>query len=425
MKRKKVTALLLTMSLTTLSAATAITGCGAFANTEQDSSAVEEQQDKTAEKKDVDNEKEATEREENETKDASEKDANPETAANSKHEEKAADDEVSSSIKQKFQIAYAVENAGINKGTVNKPSIEPPNKDDDFIPSVPVAPGVGEKPENPVSPTMPDDSNDTETKPSEDEGMITDEDQPESPDTDENDDGTTDPGEDTTDEPTDPDNDMGDPGHTDEDEETDGSDAPDVDEEPDTDKDPENPGTDDGDDKPVEPETPDTEGDSDGEVECDHSWVDHTTTIEVEEKGHYEEIIVKPAWTETIEHPEEYHMNYIEHPEEYHYEQNWIYQCNGCKEEFDSYDEVRAHNKEQMLAGNFACGGHSSFMDDVKVVDKEAWTEEVKVVDKEAWTEYIEHEAEYDTVWVVDEEAHTETIVDGQVCENCGEWKYQ
>ena len=61
MKRKKVTALLLTMSLTTLSAATAITGCGAFANTEQDSSAVEEQQDKTAEKKDVDNEKEATE----------------------------------------------------------------------------------------------------------------------------------------------------------------------------------------------------------------------------------------------------------------------------------------------------------------------------------------------------------------------------
>ena len=104
-------------------------------------------------------------------------------------------------------------------------------------------------------------------------------------------------------------------------------------------------------------------------------------------------VIESPAWTEAIEHPEEYHMEYIEHPEEYHYEQKLIYQCNGCKEKFTSYEDARKHNKEQMLAGNFACGGHSSFMDDVKVVDKEAWTEEIKVVDKEAWTEYIEHEA--------------------------------
>ena len=100
-------------------------------------------------------------------------------------------------------------------------------------------------------------------------------------------------------------------------------------------------------------------------------------------------VIESPAWTEAIEHPEEYHMEYIEHPEEYHYEQKLIYQCNGCKEKFTSYEDARKHNKEQMLAGNFACGGHSSFMDDVKVVDKEAWTEEVKVVDKEAWTETV------------------------------------
>ena len=101
------------------------------------------------------------------------------------------------------------------------------------------------------------------------------------------------------------------------------------------------------------------------------------------------ETVHHEAVTETIEHPEESHIEYKEHPEEFHYEQKLIYQCNGCKEKFESYDEVRAHNKEQMLAGNFACGGHSSFMDDVKVVDKEAWTEEVKIVDKEAWTETV------------------------------------
>ena len=127
--------------------------------------------------------------------------------------------------------------------------------------------------------------------------------------------------------------------------------------------------------------------------------------------------------TETINHPEESHIEYVEHPEECHYEQKWVYQCHGCNNKFYSYEDISKHVEDQMLAGHFECGGYSEFKESVKIVDKAAWTEEIKVVDKEAWTEYIEHEAEYEQVWVVDQEAHTETVVVGQICAGCGEWK--
>lgn len=114
--------------------------------------------------------------------------------------------------------------------------------------------------------------------------------------------------------------------------------------------------------------------------------------------------------TETINHPEESHIEYIEHPaeghtetktipEQYHYEQRWVYQCNGCKVKYYTDAEIGAHMEEQMIAGNIACGGYSSFMEQEKVIDaperseevwvedKAAWTEEKKVVDKKAWTE--------------------------------------
>lgn len=114
--------------------------------------------------------------------------------------------------------------------------------------------------------------------------------------------------------------------------------------------------------------------------------------------------------TETINHPEESHIEYIKHPaeghtetktipEEFHYEQRWVYQCNGCKKKYYTDAEIGAHMEEQMLAGNIACGGYSSFMEQEKVIDaperteevwvedKAAWTEEKKVVDKAAWTE--------------------------------------
>ena len=76
-----------------------------------------------------------------------------------------------------------------------------------------------------------------------------------------------------------------------------------------------------------------------------------------------------------------------------------MYQCNGCKVKYYTDAEIGAHMEEQMIAGNIACGGYSSFMEQEKVIDaperseevwvedKAAWTEEKKVVDKKAWTE--------------------------------------
>ena len=87
-------------------------------------------------------------------------------------------------------------------------------------------------------------------------------------------------------------------------------------------------------------------------------------------------IVDTPAWTETINHPEEGH-----------------------------YENGKLLEEEQ---------GHYE-----TVVDKEAWTEDKWVVDKEAWTETINHpeEGHYETV--VDKEAWTETQL-VTVCNNCG-----
>ena len=129
-----------------------------------------------------------------------------------------------------------------------------------------------------------------------------------------------------------------------------------------------------------------------GEYAQDYRYLDYS--VETGEfKIHADQYIVSPAWTETIIHPEESHIEYVEHPEEFHYEQKWVYQCNGCGTKFYSDAEIGSHMEEQMLAGRFECGAYRSYMDNIKVVDKEAWTEEIKVVDKEAWTEFIKHEA--------------------------------
>lgn len=122
-------------------------------------------------------------------------------------------------------------------------------------------------------------------------------------------------------------------------------------------------------------------------------------------------IVDKPAWTETIKHPEEGHYEKVEvSPEEGHYEFHYI--CNGCGQDFGGgdagYNAVHAHNKEQMLQGNTACGGYHD--DQVWVVDKEAVYEDKWVVDKEAWTETIEHPEEGHTEKVLVKEAWDETV---------------
>ena len=77
-------------------------------------------------------------------------------------------------------------------------------------------------------------------------------------------------------------------------------------------------------------------------------------------KIHADQYIESPAWTEVIEHPEVSHIEYVEHPEVSHIETKWIYQCNGCKQKFNSHTEVSAHMKSQMMAGQFECSERHS-----------------------------------------------------------------
>ena len=92
-------------------------------------------------------------------------------------------------------------------------------------------------------------------------------------------------------------------------------------------------------------------------------------------------IVDTPAWTETIEHPEET-------------EKKWIV------------------DKEAVY----------------ETVHHPAVTEKKWIVDKEAWTEEVQHPAETEDKWVVDKEAWTETINHPEegheeirtICHNCG-----
>lgn len=108
-----------------------------------------------------------------------------------------------------------------------------------------------------------------------------------------------------------------------------------------------------------------------------HSWVKHTETIPHEEKGHWEKVCVKEAWVEEI-------------PK---YEQVEINVCNGCKKKIEG--NPADHVKEQVLAGNYKCGGHHTQLEEVPT--------------GEVYT--IPHDAEYEEQWVVDEKAWTETKV--------------
>lgn len=440
MKRKKVTALLLTMSLTTLSAATAITGCGAFAGTEQSQKTASEKpvsenkaddyQMKLDEEKEsvVPNVDEAVKELEEAklalaTDETSEKNDMTDDQTLDKESKKTEDSikpSVDSGKKEKPSVPNTPKPVAPNKNSETSQDKKPGNSakpegnaaaDNEVIHQKPEQPAEDEKPEisddaenspesaddetnSPDRPTERPENPDNEEVPDDEESNVT----PEIPSGDNNEGPSEVPGED----------------------EMPGEDKPETTPE---DPDVEIPGTDD-----QQPESPEEDGSDDEVVDDDkpahvHEWTDHVITVEVEEVGHYEEVVTTPAWTETINHPEESHIEYVEHPEEFHYEQKWVYQCHGCKNKFYSYEDISKHVEDQMIAGHFECGGYSEFKENVKVVDKEAWTEEIKVVDKEAWTEYIEHEAEYEQVWVVDQEAHTETVVDGQICAGCGEWK--
>ena len=119
-----------------------------------------------------------------------------------------------------------------------------------------------------------------------------------------------------------------------------------------------------------------------------HTWEEVTTTVYHEEQGHYENVVVKEAWTET--------------KPKYETQERAI--CNGCGKDITS--NPGKHMKEQMLAGIIECGG---------------WHSEYKQV--QVGTETINHQAVTERKWVIDKPAWTEKVVTGHKCSGCGATK--
>ena len=174
--------------------------------------------------------------------------------------------------------------------------------------------------------------------------------------------------------------------------------------------DPEDPGTDNPDEPGTgDPEDPGTDNPEDPDVH-EHVWIDNIITVTVPEQGH----------EEIIHHPEQGHEEIIHHPEEGHNVFEVVSVCSYCGAEITGAEN--AHIKNHLLNGEPA-GWHEEERN-TWVVDKEAWDETVWVVDVEAWDETIwvvDVEAWDETIWVVDIPEHTEEIVIGKICSECGE----
>ena len=181
-----------------------------------------------------------------------------------------------------------------------------------------------------------------------------------------------------------------------------------------------------------------------------HKWVEETETVNHPEESHIE-IKHHDAVTHTVDHAEEFHYETVNHPEESHMEtvhhdevghyvhhdaithteyiehpeishEESHYVCGRCGADMGNTQEsVDAHLLYHELKGESISYARKT----VKVVDQEAWTEEKTVIDKEAWDEWVVNQEAWDeqvkvvdkAAWseqvkVVDKEAWTETIVD-------------
>lgn len=119
-----------------------------------------------------------------------------------------------------------------------------------------------------------------------------------------------------------------------------------------------------------------------------HSWIEVYKDVYHAEEGHYENVLVKEVWTETVPI----------------YETKSVNICNGCGADITG-NEI-THAKEQMLDGNMACSGFHN--------------EQRKV---QTGTNTINHDAVYEQKWVVDKAAWTEKVLNGYKCSSCGATK--
>lgn len=118
-----------------------------------------------------------------------------------------------------------------------------------------------------------------------------------------------------------------------------------------------------------------------------HSWVAVTSNVQHDEVGHFEEIIVSEAWTESIPV----------------YKDMEIAICNGCGADITS--DPWGHIESQASSENFNCSGFHSEWEQIQT-----------------GSETVNHPAVYEKKWVVDTAAWNETVITGYKC-NCGETK--
>ena len=107
-----------------------------------------------------------------------------------------------------------------------------------------------------------------------------------------------------------------------------------------------------------------------------------------DEEGHYENVLVKDAWIETVPV----------------YETQARDICNTCNADLTGTN-ISAHVKQHMMAGEDK-GGHRTEWKEVQV-----------------GTETIKHDAVYEKKWIVDKAAWDETVTNGYKCSSCGETK--
>ena len=118
-----------------------------------------------------------------------------------------------------------------------------------------------------------------------------------------------------------------------------------------------------------------------------HTWVEVYKDVSHAEEGHWENVLVKDAWTESVPV----------------YEEKEVMICNDCGAEL-TVDNVYDH-----IFNHLENGGKGS------------WRSEWKQV--QVGTNTIKHDAVYEKKWIVDKAAWTEKVLSGYKCSSCGATK--
>jgi len=117
-----------------------------------------------------------------------------------------------------------------------------------------------------------------------------------------------------------------------------------------------------------------------------HNWVEVYKDVYHAEEGHYENVLVKEAWIETVPV----------------YEEQYRAICNTCGADITGNEG--SHMRNHMLNGE-----NGSY----KNVPMQVQT----------GTNTINHDAVYEQKWVVDRASWTEQVLSGYKCSSCGETK--